>query len=533
VLPSSPTVEDRHRQVIVKATALYDEGYAADALRLLSSDGLLDVSKEPLGDVLNALLLASRWYEEMGCTYAAKHHALVVVNLALRAGDSPMRALVGAAALQAVACDHVNGSFIRCLDFLALGVLGGDFHVSAANDQTNETIARYFAYGRSIVWHLRTQPAELQAVLGERLRLAAQDRTHEPPAADEPPDLLLGLPPFRRAPFADAQLDEEIVWWSLGVRWRIRWSKEHSLTFHAEELAALLQISIVDLARWDLCVVPTQSEIELVFGDGSEPELVRLGNAPSGCWRLVVPRVDRRSAEERCRRDRQYVLTILEDVSWRPDFMDLCTRAYKEGRAGTLQPVEAYSALYRHLVDPGGWARLPIGQPVRVDLRDEVHDELGWNFEPFRPQDRESPSTTLAALYQRARRGTFVSLPNWLELPESHETIAQLRDEGWLDCQILAGVYRYVLTHRLRSNAVPRELPDVDEPEDDADVPMDQLTAGLLRGMMYTNALLVVEQAGLTIRGRSPEINALRLFVGAKLGYAEDVPHADPFRLWV
>jgi hypothetical protein len=45
--------------------------------------------------------------------------------------------------------------------------------------------------------------------------------------------------------------------------------------------------------------------------------------------------------------------------------------------------------------------------------------------------------------------------------------------------------------------------------------------------------LLVVEQAGLTVRGRWPEINALRLFVGAKLGYAEDVPHADPFRLWV
>src|SRR5690606_7601631 len=102
------------------------------------------------------------------------------------------------AALQAALCDYLNGSLVRCLDFLEIGLRHGPLHLNDEDPDTRATLETYLAMIGSILSFASSQPWDVRRALTQRVRV--EGGMPDLPREGSPP--VLGAEPvLRRPPF--------------------------------------------------------------------------------------------------------------------------------------------------------------------------------------------------------------------------------------------------------------------------------------------------------------------------------------------
>lgn len=254
---------------------------------------------ETLEKSLQMMLFLSRMYYELGLLFAAKYYAYAVAFIAINHSDSEVKRLAPRGLMRAATWDYVLGAF---RNFLLTTKLEIPVHYSYAEDAGNFDDSSEL---QSITYHLMMLKVlceklypDLEAFVDEQIdRLYSEDFVGE------------CLPQFRQVleggtadqiakfaaeqmkgrPFDDLHPDRSVQWKALGITWTAEWQNTHSVTKHAEEFLAILQIFLVEIAKTDFCILQTEVTMHIEIGDIETPTGESLPSNEGRRWRIVLP----------------------------------------------------------------------------------------------------------------------------------------------------------------------------------------------------------------------------------------------------
>jgi hypothetical protein len=89
--------------------------------------------------------------------------------------------------------------------------------------------------------------------------------------------------------FSDIGARRSIRWPALGITWAISFTNTYELCLLGEELAATLQIIQADLAESDLCLFPTDVELELELTDENRTSFEEVHDNRRARWLIRIP----------------------------------------------------------------------------------------------------------------------------------------------------------------------------------------------------------------------------------------------------
>jgi hypothetical protein len=134
-----------------------------------------------------------------------------------------------------------------------------------------------------------------------------------------------------------------------------------------------------------------------------------------------------------------------------------------------------------------------------------------------------------------------LSLPQWLQNKEFQSLVRDLREEGYLDWQILLLISNVAVNHRIDARLGPKRswkddvtatqnLMFKEETEEDTKVPVEVFTperVTLQKQIMYG---AVARTWGLEFHRATPDSAALKKLLDARYGNAkDDIAHKDIF----
>lgn len=529
----------RAEKCMERGVALSKAGRLVHAVHELNRGKVFAFSQERLEQVVAATLIVARLYEQLHCTYAAKYYALAAAHLALKFSTEKPRLtrFVRPAIVQCAQADYLNGSFAQALDFLELGVRAE--HTHEGQEPDDDDWKRVRLYGGWVLAASSLLPAAQHELVRQRIalwpggeELLQLEREVAEAFAANPDGVQDGKPVFRRRLFSDLEPRQQVKWTALGVSWRVHWRTTPSNTLAGEALLAALQIVTVDLARWDLYLLPSECDVEIRSTIAGEPTLTHEPDNKRARWIISVPE----EFDAIHARLVAFALTMLSGLSLQPKLFQHIEEAHKAGLAENTFVVDSYDRLLGGLVNVAAWLEGTI-QAIDVVVDDSVSPELDWN-RTLIPEYREADTEELLRRrYEVGERMTRVTRKRWVQTASGARIVSELRDSGWLDWQILGALA--TLTANWRTTEGKRAVPtrtefmkqaDVLETEDMPTPPVEAWTMADLEMALRFNALSTAAGLGLVGRQRTPTFDAVLSFLRAKTGFfTDDIPHDDPF----
>jgi hypothetical protein len=177
---------------------------------------------------------------------------------------------------------------------------------------------------------------------------------------------------------------------------------------------------------------------------------------------------------------------------------------------------------------------------THIYLRREPHPELAWNTSLVEEYDEDEVKVWLRNRYDRFGASTKLTLPRLLASANSRAVLLSLREEGWLDWQILGAIAGIAMNYRVSREIDTRRIsPEryrtlanrfMRETENAiwAEVPVELFRRERMLFQMSINVSSAIRGAGLVCRQQTPNEGAILEFVRHKMRYFEDdLPHDD------
>jgi hypothetical protein len=358
-------------------------------------------------------------------------------------------------------------------------------------------------------------------------------------------------------PFADAGDEYAVRFAALGIRWTLRCANDYPHVRAVQRLAAALQITLVEMAAADLCLMPSDIDVHIAAVDGPPQEQpARVRSLPSNEGRLweveLSDRTDPSSTidpEEVLRELLGVITAVLMDVSLLPTagYLSAIRNAFERGllyslaigrpfdEVAAIVPAERFAASARRDIQP----------PLRDGTEGPVeHPELAWQAGPG-PGFTEREAVEMAAT-RYARISAL--LPTTLERLRAdtafREIVARLRAEEWLDWHILTAVYNVAANHRLgeaglntygaivsrEGQEAARRLTQTPALDEGPPIPVDIFDEDAIRQGRLMGIAPLVQNWRLQSRQRTPDYPAIERVLAERFGYwTIDAEHRDLF----
>ena len=536
---------------------LYERGLLPQAIRHLHRARIDWSAAETLKGSVLAALLCSHWYRELGLTFAGKYFALAALHAPSRVESVDVGPLIPVAAMEVAECCYAHGAWLDLVGWSeAALILHGSFSAGDLDDvEQHELLEKALLYNTyALAVAAETDESLLETLSATMSRWPLWEVFQEVLPAARANVMTPGNVPtqdrFLGRPFSDLAGARVASWSALGIEWRVTWQNDDETTPFAEQFIAVLQIIIVEVSLTDLHLLPTRIEVRFEMSTDAEPSLVREAPAQGtgAAWSLRWPRA---RADDGLR---EHLLTIglaaqlLADVSLGHHFLAEFERCVEGGLRFSASAVGSYSDLLRLLqpVRPSGGESsavltaalpgLPVGRPA--------HPLLEWRSDPAREYSAERARELLENRYLHAGQNTRITRTGLGGHQGFRQAIALLREEGWLDWQLLGAVSSLAATHRVSAVLGPnwpssspsagRELfteffggaESLGWPE----VPSSIFDEDSMRMSMRMNLLSTLNVLGLRTRMNPPDVDAVIEFLRARFRvFEDDVKHDDPF----
>ncbi|MBE9594644.1 MAG: hypothetical protein IMF19_14325, partial [Proteobacteria bacterium] len=262
-------LSDRHGDFIAaekcrdRAIEFYKKGKILRAINQLHQAKVKWFAEETLRGSLLSMLLISQWYLELGLSFAAKYYALAVAFITLHSPKSDVKSLLSRALISAAECDYHQGSWCGFLELTDIGLRAhGLFSKDAGDLATHDELQRTLFHTTTLMTITKrldlqlfefiagvVQKWNIEDVLKEFLPIA-----HDTWRKQSISELWRSIEEqLGGRPFGDLGTVREVTWSELGITWKINWKNDYNTTPAAEQLIAILQILLADLAGADLC----------------------------------------------------------------------------------------------------------------------------------------------------------------------------------------------------------------------------------------------------------------------------------------
>lgn len=497
----------------------------------------------------------SRWYSELGLCMAGKYLALSGCTLTAHSTNDDVVGLTSPLAVQVAICDFLNGSW---QSFLESAEAALKLHFNLARDAGNLDkhvdvqelifqLAATLAVTERIVPQNHGRIADVigSFQIGDILDVTyAQVRKFWESEAEDVcwtsiHDQLWDIP------FSDSGDTRTIRWRSLGLSWNASWWNEYVTNAMGEQFVATLQIVLADLACTDLCVIPSRVEISFSVVDRREPVVSAIASNDASSWKIEWPsNQDPDDLDGMVQHVLAATITILANLSlWpREAFMERIQGRFRDGLCAKAFFGRPHSELLMHYVSEASFlesARQTMSRPQPPDsYTTREHEELAWNSSPGPTYSSDEAARKISERYELMPLPIRHTLRSIRNDPSFQEVVSSLRTDGWPDWQIIAAVFQVAMNYRIPMRPTDalrdrqRQITWARQPEsnDQEPIPASVFTEKALREQSIGFVMASILGWGLECRMRTPDLEAIWLFLDRRYGYwTDDVPHDDPF----
>ena len=542
-----------------RALALLEAGYRLEALSEFHQVKIDWWSGDTIRGSLLAMLMIAQLYLVLRLPAAAKAHGLAVAFSASANADEDLADLVPAGLLMAADADFVSGAWCGATELFELGLRAQDYFVEDGLDlEEHESVqgailhlTHINACARDIAPTLAATVAAAGSRAGVQEIIDSVLERGQAPARG--PWASFGSKDLAGPPFSDLGDTRCIRFAALGTDWHLKAPNDVESVRAAERFAAAAQVMLAELAREDLCIVPTRITVLIQQRRHATQNLSETVEAlPSNDGRLwkvrLAPAATPPSAgPDEVNRELLAILArILLEVSLLPqaEFLAIMKRAFQRGLGHMLSPARPYDELAGAAVSEEHFSETGRGRLSApwdcLSGPHTAHGDLRWQEDPGPTYSRDQAKEMARNRYRNcagALRETVAALRGSAQFIR---TVKALRAEGWLDWHILTAVLNIVLNYRHSWNAHDLRQPGARaamvraalEPEHDSSrlAPADLFTPHAMQQAREMGMLALVQRWGLELHQETPDFAAIERLLAARYGYwDDDVAHDDPF----
>lgn len=547
-----------------RAMALIEQGDIISGISELHRVKVKWFTGDTLRPTVLAMLLLSGAYRRLGLLWAAKYYAFGAAFLVERAKDDDLRPFFVSALHEAATCSYAAGEWMSFSELMPL-ILSS--HYEFLNDPDNWEEHECL---KATVFHFFVARALSKALNGD----SAMALMNAPLAAVSMPEdlakeLLIPSAEWTRfETFSATQLRDEMQreffgiplsdtgpiraydWATLGIQWHVTCTNSYDTIALVEQFVAVLQIALADLAGRDLCLLPTSVSIQVELKAIRRARLEMVpGNDVSG-MKVTLPKVNAVSQvelEEMQQDISSLALAVLTQCSCLSD-KDLFRQldgAFRNGLSSKVFIVRPYSELFAQFVDSAEYdsrRAASLGPPDASAYVIRSAPELAWLDTPGPGYTPEKAQISIRNRYQRGATPIATTLVRLRGNPRFQEWVAQHRADGRKDWWILLVLMNTVLNYRARLTVAPHDVQGLrqymskalneEESADAVEFPVETLFSEETKMSASSFMMTTANVWNLTVRSRTPDINAIEKLLRTRYGQAtDDVEHIDPFSI--
>ena len=542
-----------------RAMALLRAGRRLEALSEFHQVKIDWWSGDTIRGSLLAMLMIARLYLELRLPAAAKAYGLAVVFSATPSADEDVADLLPAGLLMAAQADFAAGTWCGATELFELGLKAQHHFIEGGLDSEDQEAVQsailHLTYINACARDLDPTLAATVARAGSRAGVQEfiEDLLERGQAPARGRWASFGSDDLAGPPFSDLGETLCIRFAALGTDWHLKSPNDVESVRAAERFAAAAQMMLAELAREDLCIVPTRITVLIQQRRHAAQNLSEtVEGLPSNdgrIWkvRLAPAATPPGDGPDEVNRELLAILTrILIEVSLLPqaEFLAIMKRAFQRGLGHMLSPARPYDELAGAAVSEEHFSETGRGQYSApwdcLHGSYAAHGDLRWHEAPGPTYSSDQAEEMARNRYLSCASTLQKTVPALRKSAEFIATVKALRTAGWLDWHILTAILNVVLNYRhswtdrdLRQPGARAEMVRAAfEPEHDSSrlAPAELFTPHAMQQARHMGMLALVQRWGLECRQETPDFAAVERLLAARYGYwDDDVAHEDPF----
>lgn len=507
------------------------------------------------GDTIYGAILTMRYlgslYAGLGLMYAAKMYACTAAALAMMSDDIDVQVHAPKALLETAKYAQQAGTWVDAARLTEVALLARaqmltdpfdyDKHPDLAAHDTNATLElagiRTFwpeleplieAAHKTTNWYKQL----VEVIEHDDSRFDMTEHEFQARAAEQLAGPLLGDVGHRRL----------IDFQALGVRWTFQFDNNRETVLTAEGFVAALQVLLADIAPMNPVLIKSTIRVTVDVRPGAsrEDDSIDIDDSGPEVLANVVLSNSLTDPEAHNRAILAMCYQLLHAVHVRPadELQDLLEPLFRGGlihKVSIGRPYEETAAL----LDDDHYARCAdASRPSSSDaLQPTECEHLPASTVTGPGYDRDESLQAIRERYEVANEALRFTLPRLLSDQAGRATIVRLRNDGWLDWQILVALVNTSMNWRMkRAGLRPgvgdprRALGLAREPETSASptMPLSEFTDDVVDMHIFTQTVSVARRWNLRGRPEAPGENAMRDLLTRRYRYAtDDIPHRD------
>lgn len=524
-----------------RASAYYDSGYYIQAIKELHYSKINWFSAETLEESIHAILTIANCYFELKLIYAAKYYTLAATHIILDNNEAHIKKMTSKSLFGTALCCYQAGDWFTFMQIAKLAISA----YAHFNDNRIDS------------------EDELLLVLICALEIKNTAQKHYPGLIDEIDKLLLELPVEQQMwenlkcdynekdqekkllgiPFGDISNTKAISWKALGISWYLSFKNDYSLCAIAENIAAVLQVILADMADLDLCLLPTSVKLETFISNLDFSVKEKPSNHETG-FIVNFPKINEHSnnSQEIENKILGLALFILNKCSALPEheFLKIIDKAMKNGLSDKTFLGMPYYDCFKQLLSEQEFPTIKyptfkIDSEVILDI--EEASEISWNQDLGRGYSKQKANKFLKDRYKKTIKPIRLTLKKALNVDAFNQQVAELRKQGLLDWQILLFIMNIVISYRINQkglkaeemNTIETELVLHEEQVDDVTIPIDLLIEKMKDpDLQYMTYPATMKGWGLQVKQSTPDFKAIKRLLDVKYRNSiDDITHED------
>ncbi len=516
-------------------------------------------NEETIHESLISMLMLSSYYNELGLTIAGKYYALATAYIALNFDKPMLKPLIPRALFLASSSDYFQGNWLNFLELVRIGFYFHDtlsinpwdydfhsslytvtFHLSMALFISKLYCEDLFNVIKEMVDHVPILPS-IDHTFNEALAKYGELDLNDLWEMFE--DQLLG------SPFNDLAEVQSHVFSALGIEWNVEWQNTYDLTIISEQFISVLQILLPELIDIDLCLLRTKVSIEISLEEIEKPRFEPLSSNEGRKWKIVYPvnYIKNKIDVQKIQTDVfSQVSMILYEISL------LKTEVFKQTYdleffntiSSKIFVGNTYIEVFKQFIDEDVFKSLIENDFKFTEFEREFNlkenEELKWNNSLGPEYNIEKAVEYLGNRYQYSTLSIKYTLERCVKHSDIMDTIMKLRDEGWLDWQILSALASITIIYRLRQQGINdvqilfeklSKQMFIEENEDDIAIPTSEFSEENFKLSLNTGLLSTVRIWDLEVHQDTPDFTAIKDFLDIRYkNRTDDIDHEDYFK---
>lgn len=505
------------------------------------------------GDSMEGTIIASRFiagiYRDLGLMYASKMYSANAAVLANMSPDDDVKKHLPRALLALAETAQESGCWSDAAELTEIALLAhGVYETHAFDFEKHPDLEQLSINAALELQAVRAFWPGLEQLLSpprENSNWSEHVSTLASGSGDEYPFDEAAFQSLARGQFAGPVLSDLgptriIDFEALGTRWTFTFENNRATTLAAEGFVAAFQAVLADIARFDPIVVSAHLEVRIRLRDDIPPNEQELSFEDANPFSATLDvAADHNGDFETAARF--YVATagaLIDAIHARPsdDLMHHMENLFRDGISHKVIVARPYWEAADLLSDEHFTACSAAERPSSSNgFIPHSHSALAASERTGPDYDRAESLQRISGRYQ-VGQGWGRSIAHLLQSEESRKALQTLRDEGWLDWQIVATVANAGLNRRVAQLGVdPRTLTPqqvhelATRPEAPTDAPL-----GVAYFLEHLDMNLHMQDVAVAHRWKlfhpydRPDLGMLRDLLIRRYDHnRDDIPHTD------